>query len=98
MKPFNYFNVMLSAMTAHRARSMGIPVSRDYGYAVVSSQLLPGYNSRLYSWCKTKDIAERSVETWEYSKKRGFHACPCGSDKQARACCGIPAEYQQPAQ
>lgn len=52
-----------------------------------------GYTARycgVWSWCKTKAIALASVARLEEAKRLGYWGCPCGSDKQARGCCGIP--------
>ena len=84
--------------TAHRARLEGVPVSRDYGYVVrVRPAPAPGeYGKRpgcesLEAWCNTKAIAERHVQDNERHLSLGYFECPCGSNKQAGSCCGIPS-------
>jgi uncharacterized protein YchJ len=45
----------------------------------------------MQAWCKTKTIAERVAEGYRESQRKGYYGCHCGSGKQSRLCCGVPA-------
>lgn len=92
---YNYYKAKFSVVTATQARIMGIPTPRSYGYyvlidpPVMTEGRLTG-RERIQSWCKTKAIAEDSKRRNEDAQIKGYYSCPCGSNKQARSCCGIP--------
>lgn len=93
---YNYYNSTFYIQTAQRAKREGCRVARDYGYYVRVSP--PNFECSKYkgaesleSWCKTKQIAEKVAEDKRNSQRKGYYSCPCGSNKQARGCCGTPA-------
>ncbi len=95
MSDYNYYNATFTYCTAKRAQSMGIKIGRHYGYAVLINPpvMTEGRREgceRLQSWCKSKGGAQQYIEDQYNAIKKGYHGCPCGSNKQARACCGIP--------
>ena len=90
---YNYYNARFWVQTARRANIEGCQCSRDYGYVVRIHPPITGEGRRsgkYVSWCKTKAIAQDEVNRQLDAQRKGYHACPCGSDKQARACCGVP--------
>lgn len=94
--PYNYMTAKFFVQTAHRARMEGCYAGgRNYGYVVRIDPPVPGscYHGgfqRVYAWCKTKTIAEREAESCREAQRKGYWSCPCGSNKQARLCCGVP--------
>lgn len=98
---YNYYNATFSVATAARAIKDGVRLPRmqtkPYGYVVLIDPPVEGEGrnpgcERLESWCKTKDLAERTAEERRYSQRKGYYGCLCGSNKQARCCCGIPTK------
>ncbi len=95
MSQYNYYKAAWLYVTAKRAMLMGIPVSRHYGYyvlifpPVLNGGKKPG-RERIEAWCKTKAGALRCIESNVEAQVNGYFSCPCGSNKQARSCCGIP--------
>lgn len=92
---YNYMTAKFFVQTAHRARLQGIHCSRSYGYVVrisppVKGSCYYGGEQNIYAWCKTKTIAEREAESCREAQRKGYWSCPCGSNKQARLCCGVP--------
>lgn len=95
MSTYNYYKAKFSVVTATRARLMGIPTSRHYGYYVLIDPPVMNEGKRagcerVMSWCKTKRIAMDSKSRYEESQIKGYYGCPCGKSMQARSCCGIP--------
>jgi hypothetical protein len=92
---YDYYRARYCIVTARRAQIMGIRTSRSYGYYVLidppmrSAGKLPG-SERVRCWCRSKAGAMEAVEYNRRCQRLGFHCCPCGSQKQARNCCGIP--------
>ncbi len=95
MSAYNYYKATFRCVTARRARLMGIPVSRHYGYYVLVDPPVcdagrrPGMEA-VESWCATKYVAERSAEDRRDAQRKGYYGCPCGWQGQARGCrhCG----------
>jgi len=91
----NFYNATFSVVTARRARILGVTTWRSYGYYVLVSPAVtnqgrkPGRES-IEAWCSCKSVAMRAKADREESQVKGYWSCPCGSNKQARACCGIP--------
>ena len=93
---YNYYNATFTYATARRVQQMGIPVRRKYGYYVLISPPVMNQGrhegtERVECWCKTKAIAQKQATEKVRCQKRGYYSCPCGSEKQAVACCGIPS-------
>jgi hypothetical protein len=101
---FNYYETKLDIVTARRAQILGLTPTRHYGYYVIITPKPPSnghYQGErddlaLYSWCRTKRVAIAKVEDDNHSKLKGYHGCPCGNQRQARACCGIPIYKPSP--
>jgi hypothetical protein len=91
--PYNYYKARLYVQTAKRAISEGVPLRAHYGYVVRISPPVHDEGRNLPSvqaWCRTKGIAEDYIDRTKEYLRKGYFACLCGSNKQARACCGVP--------
>ena len=92
---YNYYKATFTFATANTVQKMGIPVTRENGYYVLvhppvqSEGRRPGLE-RIECWCRTKKVAEHELASRLRAQKRGYWLCPCGANKQAVACCGIP--------
>jgi hypothetical protein len=91
---YNYYKARFFVQTAARANREGCRCSREYGYVVRIDPpvLCEGRETgKMQAWCRTKAIAERAAEGYRESQRKGYYGCQCGSGKQSRLCCGVPA-------
>jgi hypothetical protein len=88
---YNYYKAKFWIQTVNRAKSEGIDVGRSWGYVIRCRPVPPAHTQEIFAWCSTKSVATRTLVGYEDSKRKGYWGCPCGSDNQARECCGIPA-------
>jgi hypothetical protein len=90
-KTWNPYTARFFVTTVKRAIMEGQESAcHDYGYVVRCQPKEPSHTSEVYCWCKTKKVAIDTLAGYENSKVKGFWGCPCGSNKQARLCCGVP--------
>ena len=87
---WNAYKAKFWIQTVRRAEIEGVHVYRSYGYVVRVSPAPPSRPDGIYAWCKTKVVAVKALADYQFCQRKGFWACPCGSDKQAVLCCGIP--------
>jgi hypothetical protein len=95
MIDYDYYKAEFSFCTAQKASRLGHKITIPYGYYVLVNP--PNFYAGKYngmesiqSWCRTKNIAQGKIEDLKISQIKGYFGCPCGSNKQARACCGTP--------
>ena len=103
MKSYNYYAATFTTCTARRAQSQGVKTSRAYGYYVLIDPPITSGGKRagcerVEAWCRTKAIASRHADQCREAQAKGYYGCKCGSNKQSRACCGLPYTPPAPAE
>lgn len=89
---WNAYTARFWITTARRAHIEGQrhEGARTWGYVIRCDPPAPAHYTQVYCWCKTKAIAKEVLAGYERSKREGYWGCPCGSNRQAVRCCGIP--------